>query len=157
MKVAAPFTGKQSEMGKKANALLEQASRAPTRISGVSRRPLLGPSAGSQKAAGRLALAAGSGTLVCTKGRWPKKVKVKSKAKIQSMVCDYCGSDAHVTGYRNCTRFCAVCQAEGHCRYERMPEARVYQVRTGHIARQCTFGDQCKVHHARGACICAKY
>ncbi len=40
--------------------------------------------------------------------------------------------------------------------YERMPEARVYQVRTGHIARQCTFGDPCKVHHARGACICAK-
>jgi hypothetical protein len=32
------------------------------------------------------------------------------------MVCAYCGSDAHVTGYEGCPKYCTVCVASGHSR-----------------------------------------
>ena len=32
------------------------------------------------------------------------------------MVCDYCGSAAHVTGYKDCPNYCTVCAAPGHKR-----------------------------------------
>ena len=73
------------------------------------------------------------------------------------MVCDHCGSDAHVTGYKDCPRFCTTCQAEGHNRKSNACPKRACTKcgKTGHIARQCTFCDACKVHHSRGACICS--
>jgi len=73
------------------------------------------------------------------------------------MVCDHCGSDAHVTGYQNCPRFCTACQAQGHRRDTNACPKRACTKcgQTGHIARQCTYCDACKAHHAKGACICS--
>ena len=73
------------------------------------------------------------------------------------MVCDHCGSDAHVTGYKDCPRFCTACKAQGHHRRSNACPKRACTKcgRSGHIARQCTFCDTCKAHHARGACICS--
>ena len=73
------------------------------------------------------------------------------------MVCDHCGSDEHVTGYQNCPRFCTACQAQDHRRDTNACPKRACTKcgQTGHIARQCTYCDACKAHHAKGACICS--
>ena len=73
------------------------------------------------------------------------------------MVCDHCGSDAHVTGYKDCPRFCTACKAQGHHRRSNACPKRACTKcgQTGHIARQCTYCDACKAHHAKGECMCS--
>ena len=70
------------------------------------------------------------------------------------MVCAYCGSDAHVTGYEGCPKYCTVCVASGHCRNTNACPNRVCtKCQTiGHTARQCTFCDTCQTNHAKNKC-----
>ena len=70
------------------------------------------------------------------------------------MVCDQCGSDAHITLYENCPKYCTVCVAPGHCRNTNACPNRVCTKcrATGHNARQCTFCDTCQANHAKNKC-----
>ena len=62
------------------------------------------------------------------------------------MVCAYCGSDAHVTGYKECPKYCTVCAASGHSRNTNACPNRICSKchATGHMARQGIFCDTCK-------------
>ena len=79
-----------------------------------------------------------------------------------SMVCDHCGSEAHVTFYEDCPTYCTVFVASGHCRNTNACPNRVCTKcnPTGHTARQCTF---CQARHAKNKCprqqrpYCAEY
>ena len=70
------------------------------------------------------------------------------------MVCDHCGSDAHVTGNKNCPNYCTVCVASGHSRNTNACPNRICSKchATGHMARQCTFCDTCQTNHAKNMC-----
>ena len=70
------------------------------------------------------------------------------------MVCDHCGSDAHVTGYKNCPNYCTVCVASGHSRNTNACPNRICSKchATGHMARQCTFCDTCQTNHDKNTC-----
>jgi hypothetical protein len=70
------------------------------------------------------------------------------------MVCDHCGSDAHVTFYKECPKYCTVCGASGHNRNSFACPNRVCTKcrATGHNARQCTFCDTCQANHAKNKC-----
>ncbi len=70
------------------------------------------------------------------------------------MVCAYCGSAAHVTGYEGCPKYCTVCVASGHSRNTNACPNRICSKchATGHMARQCTFCDTCQTNHAKNKC-----
>ena len=70
------------------------------------------------------------------------------------MVCDHCGSDAHVTFFQNCPKYCTVCVASGHGRNTNACPNRVCTKcrANGHNARQCTFCDTCQANHAKNKC-----
>ena len=70
------------------------------------------------------------------------------------MVCDHCGSDAHVTGYKNCPKYCTVCVASGHSRNTNACPNRICSKchATGHMARQCTFCVTCQTNHDKNTC-----
>ena len=70
------------------------------------------------------------------------------------MVCAYCGSAAHVTGYKDCSNYCTVCSTSGHHRNTDACPNRVCTKcqATGHMARQCTFCDTCQTNHAKNKC-----
>ena len=52
------------------------------------------------------------------------------------MVCAYCGSAAHVTGYEDCPKYCTVCSTSGHNRKTNACPNRVCTKcqATGHMA-----------------------
>ena len=70
------------------------------------------------------------------------------------MVCAYCGSDAHVTGYKECPKYCTVCAASGHSRNTNACPNRICSKchATGHMARQCIFCDTCQTNHDKNTC-----
>ncbi len=77
------------------------------------------------------------------------------------MVCDYCGSAAHVTGYKDCPKYCTgtVCSTSGRNRKTNACPNRICTKcqATGHMARQCTFCDTCQANHDKNTCytVCA--
>jgi hypothetical protein len=62
------------------------------------------------------------------------------------MVCAYCGSAAHMMGYKDCPNDCTVYAARQDTIAIRT------RVRTGHMARQCTFCDTCQTNRAKNKC-----
>jgi hypothetical protein len=83
-----------------------------------------------------------------------KESKLNETKERSSMVCDNCGSDAHVTFYKDCPKYCTVCVASGHNRRSFACPTRVCTKcrANGHNARQCTFCDTCQANHAKGKC-----
>ena len=120
----------------------------PESSSGVSKRPLRDHQRGLKRPLADLSAGA-------VKAAEPTKESNRIETKERSsMVCDHCGSDAHVTFYPNCPKYCTVCVASGHGRNTNACPNRVCTKchAIGHNARQCTFCDTCQANHAKNKC-----